>query len=152
MRKFYFFSHEKILNNTEKLLPHFKEIIIGENKDSDFDEVNPLSRVLVFILIMALVLMCIVFFIDILFGFFVDLGKFGDFFGGMLNPIFTFLTFFGVVITIVMQRVELRLTREEYSKTNQEIKTQTLENQFFNLIDLHNKICESLVFKYLSKS
>ncbi|MEY4590486.1 MAG: hypothetical protein RL497_2562 [Pseudomonadota bacterium] len=40
-------------------------------------------------------------------------GPFGDFFGGMLNPILTFLTFMGLLVTIILQQKELRLTRTE---------------------------------------
>ncbi|PTQ86800.1 putative phage abortive infection protein [Agitococcus lubricus] len=143
--------------------------IIGNEKDESIaKETKNISKILIGIVLLAFSIMVVVFLIDFLNPPLqdnlvaecqnkcspknvidtenkVDLGPFGDFFGGMLNPIFTFLTFFGIVITIVMQRVELKLTRDEYSKTNQEIKRQTIENQFFNLIDLHNKICAELL-------
>lgn len=74
------------------------------------------------------------------------LGPFGDFFGGVLNPIFTFLTFFGLILTIVIQRMELRLAREEYQKTASALTTQAIEATFFNILDLHHKIVEGLTF------
>lgn len=40
-------------------------------------------------------------------------GTFGDFFGGVLNPILTFLTFMGLLFTILLQQSELKLTRKE---------------------------------------
>ncbi|GEP10257.1 hypothetical protein MGN01_21020 [Methylobacterium gnaphalii] len=43
------------------------------------------------------------------------LGQVGDFFGGVLNPLLTFLTFIGVLATIFLQREELKETREEVS-------------------------------------
>lgn len=74
------------------------------------------------------------------------LGTLGDFFGGVLNPIFTFLTFFGLIITIVIQRMELRLAREEYEKTVVALNIQAIENTFFNTLNLHHKIVEGLKF------
>jgi hypothetical protein len=74
------------------------------------------------------------------------LGAFGDFFGGVLNPVLTFLTFFGLIVTIVIQRMELRLAREEYEKTATALNTQATENTFFNALDLHHKIVDWLKF------
>lgn len=45
-------------------------------------------------------------------------GTFGDFFGGMLNPILTFLTFMGLLMTIILQQKELRLTRSELKESS----------------------------------
>jgi len=75
-----------------------------------------------------------------------ELGPFGDFFGGIVNPIFTFLTFFGLIITIVIQRMELRLARTEYKETSHALNTQAMETTFFNLLDLHHKIVDGLKF------
>ena len=41
------------------------------------------------------------------------MGPFGDFIGGFLNPILTFLMFMGVLVTIVIQSKELKETRKE---------------------------------------
>lgn len=87
-------------------------------------------------------------------------GVFGDFFGGVLNPIFTFLTFLGLIVTIVIQRQELKLSRVEYEKTAEALTTQSVENTFFNMLDLHHKLTENLKFdlasltenKYLKKA
>jgi hypothetical protein len=35
------------------------------------------------------------------------MGEWGDFFGGVLNPLLTFLTFMGLLITIILQQQEL---------------------------------------------
>jgi uncharacterized membrane protein len=40
-------------------------------------------------------------------------GQFGDFMGGTLNPILSFLALLALLLTIVMQSYELRLTRQE---------------------------------------
>ena len=45
------------------------------------------------------------------------IGALGDFFGGTLNPILTFLTFVGLLITIVLQQAELSEARKEFKKS-----------------------------------
>lgn len=79
------------------------------------------------------------------------LGAFGDFFGGMINPLLTFCTFMALLMTIILQQKELSLTREELSETKQatkdsanalieqsnSIKQQNFENTFFNMLDLY---------------
>lgn len=73
-------------------------------------------------------------------------GIFGDFFGGVLNPILTFLTFLGLIVTIVVQRHDLRLSRIEYERTAEALTTQSVENTFFNTLELHNKISDNIKF------
>lgn len=73
-------------------------------------------------------------------------GQFGDFLGGVLNPIFTLMTFFGVIVTIALQKIELRAAREEYKKSADALSTQAIENTFFNMLDLHHGIVENLSF------
>lgn len=88
------------------------------------------------------------------------LGPFGDFFGGMLNPILTFCSFMALLMTIILQQRELKLSREQVEISVKELaetrkateissealleqakslKIQNFENTFFNMIDLHNK-------------
>jgi hypothetical protein len=95
-------------------------------------------------------------FISNLFSFFDDsrsFGTFGDYFGGMLNPVLTFLTFMGLLITIVLQQKELRLTRSEIKTSSRALSEQAetqekqrFENTFFSLFEQHNQllnlICE----------
>lgn len=82
---------------------------------------------------------------------FKDLGSWGDFFGGTLNPILTFLTLLGVLATIAYQKIELNLTRKELdrSATAQEkqlsaLSDQSFENTFFRMLELHNTIVNSI--------
>lgn len=84
----------------------------------------------------------------------INLGEFGDFFGGVLNPILTFLMLIGLIITIVIQRVELRLSRNEFRRTadalqeqTQTSKKQSFENTFFQMMKLYNEIMDSLSVK-----
>lgn len=74
----------------------------------------------------------------------VSFGSFGDFFGGILNPIFTFLMLISLVVTIVLQKNELSLARKEFSRTadslhsqNQNLELQRFENTFFKLLDYY---------------
>jgi hypothetical protein len=111
------------------------------------DESDNLIRPLFWLLITAAAVLISVF----LFGYHnrsdtASLGTFGDFVGGALNPIFTFLTFLGLIVTIVIQRIELRLAREEYEKTAIALNTQAVETTFFNTVELHHKIVDGLRF------
>jgi hypothetical protein len=124
----------------------FKQLFVDkQNTESSVGEHENLLLFLFWLLILATISAVIVFVI----GLTMDaskIGYFGDFFGGILNPIFTFLTFFGLIITIVIQRMELRLSREEYQKTSISLNTQAIENTFFNILDLHHKIIDGLKF------
>lgn len=72
------------------------------------------------------------------------LGPFGDFFGGVLNPIFSFFTFIGLIITIVLQRVQNSEDKINFEKTNNESHYKASEDTVFKIIDLHNKIVEDI--------
>jgi len=79
-------------------------------------------------------------------------GEWGDFFGGVLNPFLTFLTFMGLLITIILQQTELKESREEFKRSadalfeqSKNLQKQNFENTFFNLIDLHYNIISQLV-------
>lgn len=65
------------------------------------------------------------------------LGVFGDFFGGVLNPIFSFLTFVGLLITIVMQQKEIRDGKAAADK-------QGFETLFFQMVTIHNSIVNAM--------
>ncbi|WP_409784182.1 putative phage abortive infection protein [Acidovorax sp.] len=127
----------------------FKRLFIDDVNDEAAVEANEnLLRPLFFALLIASGAVVFILALDLIFGLTSEskLGPFGDFFGGMLNPIFTFLTFFGLIITIVIQRMELRLARVEYSKTAVALNTQAVENTFFNALDLHHEIVSGLTF------
>lgn len=73
-------------------------------------------------------------------------GTFGDMFGSV-NAIFSGLAFGGVIITILLQKKELKLQRKELRETRKEfhiqnktLKLQRFENTFFQLLNLHNEI------------
>ena len=75
------------------------------------------------------------------------LGTFGDFFGGVLNPMLTFGTLIALAVTILMQRIQLRDARKEAKESGQRAQFQTFETTFFNLLNLHSENVKNLTFK-----
>jgi len=80
-------------------------------------------------------------------------GEFGDYIGGVLNPIFGFLALIALLMTISLQATELKLTREELKNSsdalnaqNKTLITQNFENSFFQMLRLHNDIVNSIDF------
>ncbi|WP_167621554.1 putative phage abortive infection protein [Paracoccus sp. AK26] len=77
-------------------------------------------------------------------------GEWGDFFGGVLNPILTFLTFMGLLITITLQQRELSEARKQFERTADAqtgqktiLEKQTFETTFFNLVaSLNNSVSQ----------
>lgn len=82
---------------------------------------------------------------------FKELGTWGDFTGGLLNPILTFITFLALILTLWLQRQELSLTREEMVRSAnalegqaESLKKQSFEKTFFEMMSLHNSIVEAI--------
>jgi hypothetical protein len=82
---------------------------------------------------------------------FKDLGTWGDFVGGTLNPLLTFLTVIGLLVTIHLQQRELRLTRKELTKSSNALEAQNLttkqqrfENTLFSMIEMLNQIVNAM--------
>ena len=80
-------------------------------------------------------------------------GQFGDMFGAA-NALFSGLAFAGLIITLIQQREELSLqrnelkqTRKEFEDQNKTMKRQRFENTFFNLMSLHQNITDNLEYK-----
>ena len=81
-------------------------------------------------------------------------GQFGDFFGGVLNPIFGFLSVFALLVALVIQTRELKLSREslrisqdEQAKTsealslqNRAIQKQSFEQTFFAWLGTYRQV------------
>ncbi|MDD5229036.1 MAG: putative phage abortive infection protein [Methylococcales bacterium] len=82
-------------------------------------------------------------------------GTFGDFFGGTLNPILSFLALMVLLRTFSMQREELDLQREELKETKAILKEQSetqkrqqFENTFFELLKIHNQLLKNLLKRH----
>ncbi|WP_394675366.1 putative phage abortive infection protein [uncultured Chryseobacterium sp.] len=80
-------------------------------------------------------------------------GVFGDKFGAV-NALFSALAFAGIIFTIILQKKELKLqreelsdTREEFIKQNKTLNRQRFENTFFQLLKLHSDIVDKLKIK-----
>lgn len=140
----------KLISNLHKKYIDWFNSFFPSSSDESYDpkkDDKRLPTALANILLIAITVASILLYIDYK-GFTSDeqhsLGTFGDFFGGVLNPILTFLTLIGLIVTIIIQRQELALSRKEYVKTADALSTQAIETTFFNMIDLHHKIAEEL--------
>ncbi len=70
-------------------------------------------------------------------------GVFGDSFG-LLTSLFSGLAFSGLIITILLQREDLKLQKDELSETRKEMKFQNFETTFFQMLRLHNEIVDAI--------
>lgn len=80
-----------------------------------------------------------------------NFGEWGDFFGGVLNPLLSFLVFMGLLITIVIQqtelsesRVELRRSADALRDQSENTKKQIFESTFFQMLSIHNGIVNAI--------
>lgn len=88
-------------------------------------------------------------------------GTHGDMFGAV-NAIFSGLAFSGIILSLYMQRIELKiqrkelkLTRKEVKRTNREFRlqnqtmeTQKFENQYYKMIDLHKDNVNEIIIPF----
>ena len=79
-------------------------------------------------------------------------GQFGDFVGGSLNPIFAFLSFIALLMTLLIQNKELVISSEELKKStdaltqqSKALDLQNFERTFFELIRLHHELVNGIV-------
>lgn len=77
--------------------------------------------------------------------------EFGDFFGGTLNPIFSFLGLIALLLTLSVQNKELSVSSRELAnsakalkKQSKSLKLQNFERTFFEMIHLHGSIVQDL--------
>ena len=92
-------------------------------------------------------------------------GTFGDYLGGTLNPIISFLALIGLLYTIHQQAQEMQATREELkqaaeqqrqqveqqSRQSEIFNLQQFESTFFSLLEQHNKIIEKIMMPIEAK-
>lgn len=78
-------------------------------------------------------------------------GQLGDFAGGLLNPILSFLALMAVLKTMSLQRAEMRATQEEARNANIEQRTQTrvyskqmFESTLFGLLEVQSRILNDI--------
>lgn len=87
-------------------------------------------------------------------------GTFGDMFGAV-NALFSGLAFAGLIVTLIYQKEELKLQRDELAETRKELqgqreefeeqnktlKRQRFESTFFNMLSLQQEIIASLSYE-----
>lgn len=78
-------------------------------------------------------------------------GQFGDYVGGILNPLFSITALFALLYTIVLQAKELRDSSEQLKKSasaliaqNSVLLKQSFESSFFNLMSQFNELVRDL--------
>lgn len=78
-------------------------------------------------------------------------GQIGDFIGGLLNPLLSFVALMAVLYSVNMQRRELKLARgdarENYRiqiQQRQNFERQNFESVFFRLLDIHARLVKEL--------
>lgn len=86
-----------------------------------------------------------------------DRGTIGDMFGS-INSLFSGLALAGIILTILLQRKELKLQRKELADTrvefkiqNETLKLQRFESTFFNLLNLHHSIVNAIDYRYYKR-
>ncbi|MDP9808307.1 putative membrane protein [Rhizobium tibeticum] len=79
------------------------------------------------------------------------LGTLGDFLGGTLNPLLTFLTFVGLILTIILQQREVHAAKVDAAALEIERKADRsrasrheFETMFFQMLSVHNSIVNSM--------
>lgn len=72
------------------------------------------------------------------------LGQRGDFFGGILNPILTFLTFLALLATLILQRMEMVESRIQFTRSADALTRQNVQSSFYQLLAVHNQIISGL--------
>lgn len=87
-------------------------------------------------------------------------GEFGDFVGGLANPLLALLGFMALLYTIKLQLNELSLSRQELSLTREELQrsasaleaqvshlqTQRLSQAFFDIFDMYKSVVSEMDF------
>ena len=80
-----------------------------------------------------------------------DWGTFGDFVGGILNPLVAFSAFYWLTVSVLIQKKEFSKTAEALEETSKAQKEQALtqsrqrfEGTFFQLLSLHQEIVKSI--------
>jgi hypothetical protein len=91
-------------------------------------------------------------------------GQIGDFVGGVLNPILSFIALLAVVLSLRSQASELKAARAEakasqitqaqqtkiFKEQSKLIERQSFETVFFGLLDLHTKNSETAKFFHMA--
>ncbi len=130
----------------------------SNNKDSE-ESKNDLWRTLIYAGLAVLSIWLLSWILIDVFIIDSDRGTFGDKFGAV-NALFSGLAFAGLIVTLLYQKEELKLQREELAQTRDELKgqreefeeqnktmkRQRFENTFFNMLSLQQEIVANISF------
>ncbi|MBL8523653.1 MAG: hypothetical protein JNN20_08190 [Betaproteobacteria bacterium] len=103
---------------------YYLEEDVGATKKEDESSYTPGWKWLVSVIVLVIFVVIIWSFLRLyLFPNSDEAGKFGDYFGGV-NALFSGLAFAGLIYTVLLQKTELALQRQELKETRAEIKKQ----------------------------
>ena len=71
-------------------------------------------------------------------------GAFGDFIGGALNPVLSFLAFIGVLYSIFLQRNDLAESQKQTNRQFKNAELQRFEATIFRMLAIHDSIVNSI--------
>ena len=123
--------------------------------DDDNSSVLKVARIAAIVVVLVWALTFLLFFIEDS-G---ERGQFGDMFGAV-NALFSGLAFAGLIITLILQKTELGLQRDELEQTREELKNQRLEFEtqnetlkiqkfeaaLYNMLGLQQQIVNDLAY------
>lgn len=73
-------------------------------------------------------------------------GTFGDFLGGLLNPLVSTLTLFVAISVWRLQKVELEQTKQALEEQAKTAEQQRQEQRFFDLLNVYQRTVESISY------
>lgn len=124
----------------------------AENKDTDVKEEKGYKYFWP-IVIFAIALVTSLWIYNYKYGYglnYIQRGIFGDMFGAV-NAVFSGLAFAGIIISLYLQRIDLKNQFEEIQQTNREFRIQNetmelqkFENRFFKMLSIHHQIVENI--------
>ncbi|GJM43283.1 MAG: hypothetical protein DHS20C21_01250 [Gemmatimonadota bacterium] len=78
-------------------------------------------------------------------------GQFGDYLGGVLNPVLAFLALIAILVTIALQAQELALSTQQLKNSanalvsqSESMRQQIFEGTFFQLLRLHHELVKGI--------
>ncbi|WP_167882907.1 putative phage abortive infection protein [Leptospira levettii] len=79
-------------------------------------------------------------------------GQFGDFYGGLLNPLLTFITFLFVIKSFNFQKNEAQDLKESKEKDRNETLKNNFDNTFFNYLTQLNNLISAFERNVIDRS
>lgn len=121
-------------------------------------ETKTILKTAIIVAIAVVIMWALTFFLSFIYNS-EERGQFGDMFGAV-NALFSGLAFAGLIITLILQKTELGLQRDELEQTREELKNQRMEfetqnetlkrQQFesalYNMLELQQQIVNDLAY------